>query len=231
MDNWENLAAGHMNVPVESKLDKLLRLAGDRSTQIGDVAKISENDYPLFDAASLTEAGYLLDYLQGAGLVRRYSSAGMPPLSCQITVDGWRRLEKQRIEGIPNRCFVAMSFDHSLDDAWVNGIEPALRIDCKLDPIRIDKEEHNEKICDKIIAEIKLSQFLVADFTLHRQGVYFEAGFALGLGRQVIWMCRDDELAKAHFDTRQYSYIVWTIPEDLRVKLRNRVNATIAKKS
>jgi nucleoside 2-deoxyribosyltransferase len=54
-----------------------------------------------------------------------------------------------------------------------------------MDPVRVDFVEHNEQICDKIVAEIRTCQFLVADVTLQRAGVYFEAGFAMGLGRLV----------------------------------------------
>ena len=60
-------------------------------------------------------------------------------------------------------------------------------------------------------ARIKRSRFLVADVTGGRQGVYFEGGFAKGLGLPVIWTCShgtDAELKKwMHFDTRQYNHI------------------------
>ena len=130
---------------------------------------------------------------------------------------------------IPGRCFVAMSIHPSLDDAYQNGIWLAVKDDCDMDPIRIDLLHHNEKICDKIIAEIRMSQFAIADVTLQRPGVYFEAGFAMGLGRPVIWTCRKDDLANVHFDTRQYNHIVWERPEDLREKVTDRIKATIFK--
>ena len=57
--------------------------------------------------------------------------------------------------------------------------------------LRIDKKEDVVKIDDEIISEIRRSRFLVADFTQGndgaRGGVYFEAGFALGLGIPVIF--------------------------------------------
>lgn len=96
-----------------------------------------------------------------------------------------------------------------------------------MDPVRIDLLQHNEKICDKILAEIRSCQFIIGDFTLQRAGVYFEAGFAMGLGRPVIWTCREDDFENTHFDTRQYNHIVWDTPEDLREKLTNRIRATI----
>ena len=40
--------------------------------------------------------------------------------------------------------------------------------------------------------QIRKSKFLIADFTGQRGGVYYEAGFAYGLGLPVIWTCRKD---------------------------------------
>ena len=71
----------------------------------------------------------------------------------------------------------------------------------------------------------------MADFTQGdngaRGGVYFEAGFALGLGLRVVYTCRKDEVDKLAFDTRQYSHILWEKPEDLREALANRIVALI----
>lgn len=68
---------------------------------------------------------------------------------------------------------------------------------------------------------------MIADFTGNRNGVYFEAGFAMGLGIPVIWTCRKDHIDNVHFDTRQYNHIVWETPEELREKLTYRIEATI----
>ena len=93
--------------------------------------------------------------------------------------------------------------------------------------MRVDGIEHNEKIDDLIIAEIKRSGLVVADFTEHRPNVYFEAGFARGLGLPVIWTCHEDHISAAHFDTRQFNHIVWKDPDDLQERLRLRILATI----
>ena len=68
---------------------------------------------------------------------------------------------------------------------------------------------------------------MVADFTGNRGGVYFEAGFALGLGIPVIWMVRNDYLEEIHFDTRQYNHIVYETEVDLKQQLKYRIQATI----
>ena len=120
-----------------------------------------------------------------------------------------------------------MSFDGSLDNAWTDGLKLGIE-DCGYDALRVDRKQHNEKICDVIIAEIRKSKFLVADFTRHRNGVYFEAGMMMGLGRPVIFTCQKDDLGKVHFDTRQYNHIEWETPAELREKLKSRIQATIA---
>ena len=95
-----------------------------------------------------------------------------------------------------------MSFASELDAAHA-AIARAIR-ECSLVPVRVDLVHHNEKICDRVVAEIKGSGYMVANVTFHRQNVYFEAGLAAGMGRPVIWTCRSDLLEAGHFDTRQY---------------------------
>jgi nucleoside 2-deoxyribosyltransferase len=119
-----------------------------------------------------------------------------------------------------------MWIDKATDDAYFNGIKKAIEA-TGYEAVRIDLKEHNQKICDLIMSEIRHTGFLVADFTGHRHGVYFEAGFALGLGLPVIWTCRKQDIENAHFDTRQYNHILWETADELCTKLKNRVLATI----
>ena len=80
---------------------------------------------------------------------------------------------------------------------------------------------------------IKRSRFVVADFSVNRGGIYFEAGFAVGLGIPVIWLVQDNQLAEVHLDTRQYNFIIWSDNEweNLRHRLRYRIEATIGRGS
>ena len=79
------------------------------------------------------------------------------------------------------------------------------------------------------MTEIKNSRFVVADATDQRPGVYFEAGYAMGLGLPVLWSVREDDLQNVHFDARQYNYIIWRAAEDLEQQLYNRVSAVIGR--
>ncbi len=108
-------------------------------------------------------------------------------ITFSMTPEGWvklQELETSRIES--KQAFVAMWFNDEMTSIWNDGLSKGIE-DAGYLALRIDNKEHNDKICDEIIAEIRRSRFVVADFTKNRGGVYFEAGFALGLGIPVIW--------------------------------------------
>ena len=112
----------------------------------------------------------------------------------QFTVKGWTHLDTLRTTQVESSlAFVAMWFDPSMDDVWSEGFEPAIA-EAGYRAMRVDLPEHNDRIDDKIISEIRRSRFLVADFTHGkdgaRGGVYYEAGFAHGLGIPVVFTCR-----------------------------------------
>ena len=71
------------------------------------------------------------------------------------------------------------------------------------------------------------SRFVVAEFSGNRGGVYFEAGFAMGLGLPVVWVVRESDLPDVHFDTNHFNHITWATVEELRIKLQRRIEATI----
>jgi hypothetical protein len=128
--------------------------------------------------------------------------------------------------GVPGTCFVAMSFDVDLKPAY----EAAIRRPSLAGPPLFESITSNTpKTSMTRSADIRRAQFLIADFTGHRNGVYFEAGFGLGLGKTVIWTCRkkDFTLERVHFDTRPYNHIVWETHDELRQKLTDRIRAVI----
>ncbi len=156
-----------------------------------------------------------------------------------LTFEGYSHLDSlQQKASASVQAFVAMWFGAEVAAAYDKGIAPAI-MDAGYKPMRIDQKEHNNKIDDEIIAEIRRSKFMVADFTcgmigrggkamaIPRGGVYYEAGYAQGLGIPVIWCCRSDHIGHVHFDTRQFNHITWDSPEDLRAKLKNRIGAVM----
>lgn len=173
---------------------------------------------------------FLLHYLEERGWIEKTVSA-MSMTSYVLTVGGYARLADLNTTTIDSsQGFVAMWFAPTLEEAWERGIRSGIE-DAGYKAVRIDQKEHLNKIDDEIIAEIKRSRFVVADFTQGddgaRGGVYYEAGFAHGLGIPVIFSCRSDVLHKVHFDTRQYNHIIWNNPEDLRRSISTRISAVI----
>ncbi|MES2500641.1 MAG: hypothetical protein V4570_08900 [Pseudomonadota bacterium] len=147
----------------------------------------------------------------------------------QITPSGYEYLDSLRTQNRDSQIgFCAMWFDAKVLPVWTTAIEPAIK-DARYKPQRIDGHQHNNRIDDEIIAVLRRSKFVIADFTGQRGGVYFEAGFALGLGLQVIWTCEKSELKDIHFDNRQYNFVTWEEDklEDFKVALQNRIEATI----
>ena len=174
---------------------------------------------------------YFLTELRKDGLIQYGDKFDSRRQSCTLTMDGHKRLEElEKNSTTSSRAFVAMWLDDSMNDVWAHGFKKAID-EAGYEPVRIDEQEHVEKIDDAIIAEIQRARFVVADFTYGESGargsVYYEAGFAHGLNIPVIFSCRKDLIKKIHFDTRQYNHIEWTEPEELREKLKNRIAAQI----
>ena len=185
------------------------------------------NEFPKVFARDQIEFKYFLEILSRQGwldLTRNENDIGD---SARLTPEGWAKVEQiKKVQIDSDQAFVAMWFDDQLLGAWEEGFEPALTA-TGFKPLRVDLAQYNGKIDDYIVAQIRRSGLIVADFTGHRGGVYFEAGFALGLGIRVILTCKDTDVDGLHFDTRQYNHILWATPQELRDKLQNRIAATI----
>ena len=179
-------------------------------------------------AEDAEELSFLLaDYLIRE---REFLTRDSDEVCCRISPKGWAHLYSLAHTNTGSTIgFVALRFHESINKAS-NTVESAISA-AGYSPLRIDKREHNNRIDDEIIAGIRRSKFLVADFTGQRGGVYFEAGFALGFGLPVIWLCRKNELKKVHFDNRQYNFILWEDEklEELNRALQNRIEATIGR--
>ena len=212
---------GRPSVSLFQSVDDVLLYLADRASRHFEVITFHpSHDYPLLGHAS--EAG-MQDALNAARDLGYLDQRGT-----SITVDGWRRVEElQRLQPESRKAFVAMWFASEMNDAWERGFKPGIEDTGYFRPVQMLEIEHNERIDDRIIAEIRSSGLLVADFTGHRGSVYFEAGFAMGLGIPVIWTCREDEVDGLQFDTRQYNHVLWDTPESLRARLSQRILAVV----
>ena len=123
---------------------------------------------------------------------------------------------------------MAMSFSKDLKAIWEGPIYNAIK-KSGYKPYRVDAKPHSNLIDVQIISEIRDSRFVVADFTYQSSGVYFETGYAQGMGLQVIRCVREDDFKNLHFDKNHYNFIKWKTPNDLENQLYNFICAIIGK--
>jgi nucleoside 2-deoxyribosyltransferase len=225
-ENINYIVDSFTDVNFIGKTHKFLFYISSWSSFPGASVKINSlYDFPIIGAKNWEEMRFIISELEKKNLleVERFGDGE----KISLTMNGWEKIEeieKNRLDS--SQAFVAMRFTESMDSIYTNAIKPAIE-ESQYFPFRIDSKQHNNKICDEIIIEIRRSKFLVADVTELRGGIYFEAGYAMGLGMPVIWTCREDKIHDVHFDTRQYNHIVWKDEKDLCTQLKNRIQATI----
>jgi len=222
----EFISKAPKSVPEKALL--LLQYICRKSNYPGDKVLVNPSqDYPMCFCKNAKELIFYINHIRDSGDIK--ADGTMRDYTLSLTIKGWQKVECLNRPNIESKqAFVAMWFDEELKSAYSEGIAK-LEEDTGFSMFRIDMREFNDKICDKILAEIRRSRFVIADVTGHRQGVYFESGFAMGLGLPVIWTCREDEIDACHFDTRQYNHITWKDADELHQKLKDRILATIGK--
>ncbi len=222
-------------LPVYKRADRLLRLLANVTPEVGELVVISPQDCEAACAWSESlnwqEVLFLLRYLVERGWVQA-GTLQNNGFKGWVTVEGYSRIEEVQTDVDSSQAFVAMWFDQSMDEAYSKGIEPAI-LNTGYSPLKINDKADVDKIDDEIVGEIRRSRFVVADFTHGekgaRGGVYYEAGFAYGLGLHVVRSCHrkivdENEL---HFDVRQYYHVVWETADELRDGLEKRIRALI----
>lgn len=150
-----------------------------------------------------------------------------------ITAKGWQKIEELKKKSIEvKQAFVAMSFKSEANYIR-EALKKAIR-SCYYLPAFIDEKEHNNQIVPEIFFEISRSKFIVVDVTYPNEGAYYEAGYAQGLGKQVIVCCNkttfdgnSKEAGKPHFDISQKSMVLWENEQDLIDRLIKRIQSTI----
>lgn len=164
---------------------------------------------------------YLIDseYIKGGTSI---SDNKVKPIT--ISPKGYQRIDQvQMNKGYGRNALVAMKFGNDtlkLREFIKKGI-----IEADFNPILIDEVQYNEFITPELLSNIRNSRFVVVDLTHQNNGAYFEEGYAMGLGKPVIQLCKKD--TKLHFDIAQKNTIIWEKEEDIPLRLKNRIKATI----
>lgn len=143
---------------------------------------------------------------------------GVRSISLMPSLLGWKRyyeLDKKTTQS--NKAFMAMAFGK--EDSSERGrlqkvfqeFKNAIETKTKFELCRGDTNPEPGNITIKIKADIRKAAFVIADLTENNNGAYWEAGFAEGLGKKVIYSCEKNFFhnKKTHFDTSQLYTILW----------------------
>jgi hypothetical protein len=151
-----------------------------------------------------------------------------------LTLKGWELFERlKRGKASGRNAFMAMPFDDpDLDKIFTDHFKSAVKA-TGFDLKRLDEGQPAGLIDDRLRVEIRQSRFLIADLTHNNNGAYWEAGYAEGLGKPVIYTCRKDVFDNpqkgTHFDTNHHLTVVWEpdkLPEAVE-KLKATIRATL----
>lgn len=224
-----------VHLTVDDKIEKLLTYINNHSSYFGEIVRLSSE---VIYSRNGDELRNLLNGLTEQGFVDdRFSTDGCPAATMKIK--GIEHIKKKSKEEKKDSCFVAMWFNEELNKVYDQCIVPACH-DAGYEPVRVDRENYNGDITDRIISQIRTTAFTIADMSGYRGGVYYEAGFARGLGKEVILTCMEEwfdgdpsENKKVHFDINHLNIIVWK-PDELNVfktALTDRIVATMGKGS
>lgn len=180
---------------------------------------------PRENSAVEAEAKFVINCLIKQDLI---ASGGNIPLAAAqrfvLTPRGYARIDEiQKYAAHGKNVLVAMKFGEEtkpLRESIRKGIQDAGYI-----AIFIDEVQHNDFITPELLKHIRDSKFVVVDLTHQNNGAYFEEGYAMGLGKPVIQLCKEG--VELHFDIAQKNTIMWKTEDDIPELLHRRIDATI----
>jgi hypothetical protein len=219
-------------------LDNFILWAGRTQPSLGGACEVTDNLPALIGAIDIDDVAFLVEHCKQAGLlkgnVERFGNGSVAFLPLQLTVAGWVRFEELRRGSSAIRsAFMAMQFGiDELDSLYNAHLRPAVAA-TGFDLRRVDEHQAAGLIDDNLRVKIRQSRFLIAELTHQNRGAYWEAGFAEGLGKPVIYMCRkdvfEDRTLGTHFDTNHHLTVVWEPSkiEDCIRRLKDTIRATL----
>lgn len=222
----------------QAQLENLIAWMGDSLPTVGATVEVSQHVLSAVGAKDMTSVRVLLRHAQQSGYIEGefadFLSGGFAVHGLRLSLPGWGFYEELKRGQTSSRyAFIAMQFGRPDLDAVVNDcFRPAVAA-TGFELKRLDDSQPAGLIDDRLRVEIRQSRFLLADLTHHNKGAYWEAGFAEGLCKPVIYLCRkdvfDDRTQGTHFDTNHHLTVVWT-PGNLGEaveKLKATIRATL----
>jgi len=229
---------------IREQVDNLIRWIGENGEEPGASVRINFQEHgAIIGIQSIAGFIYIVSYCLNAKILEGDFHAHAPPnrstylrggATVLLSFSGWDRFDQiQKGLSSGQNAFMAMKFgDSQLDEI----IDTYFRGAVKLTGFELKRLDDNPKaglIDDRMRLEIKSCRFLIADLTHANNGAYWEAGYAEGLGKPVIYTCRKDVFenseTRPHFDTNHHLTVSWD-PQNIAPSiqlLKNTIRATL----
>jgi hypothetical protein len=222
----------------QEQLENLILWLGEAQPNMGATIQAEDDAIAAVGVVDVSSLGFLAGQAIDAKLLKGISSEVMDGVwrihSLQLTLAGWQLFENLRRGKSTGRvAFMAMAFgDNELDRIYKDHFKAGVD-DTGFDLKRLDEGQPAGLIDDRLRVEIRQCRFLIADLTHQNRGAYWEAGFAEGLGKPVIYTCRkdvfEDKTKGTHFDTNHHLTVPWELDKigDAVERLKATIRATL----
>ena len=202
----------------------LIRYIGDQVSELGkpisSLPKISKE----IGASSEEFLEQLVEELCERSIIKMTKPNSWPSdatrfASVNLTFDGWEQYEAEKRGGFDgNYGFLAMKFDELDLEAFVRDVvKPVVKKATDYDLVDM-RDVSKAGIIDNIMrVRIRDAKFVIADLTHGNNGAYWEAGYAEGLGKPVIYICEKKKFESndgTHFDTNHCTTVIWSKSKD-----------------
>jgi hypothetical protein len=114
--------------------------------------------------------------------------------------------------------FVVCSFDPRMDPVFEAIAAAASAVGLRA--VRVKDTQGDYRITDRILTLIRAARLVVADLSFELPNVYFELGYARGIGKTIVTIIRSG--AAVHFDVRDWTYLEYIDSRPLERQLRER---------
>lgn len=234
-----------------NKVDMSLLAIAKKSSYFGEIVEISDDEIqsllfvhrfdekgePLPNDQIRLQYRSILEYFEKQGYIEGKAFPGSTKI--QLLADGWKQIEKLQVEENYNKdVFVSMSFADAMEPVR-NAIKAGIT-NAGFSAQFLDRIIHNRQIVPEMFRLIRDCRFLIMDISDPNYGAYYEAGYAQGLGKEVIITCSNETFnreyiteeekkyaryLKPHFDILQKQILRWDDYEDLTHKLTEWIKA------
>jgi hypothetical protein len=213
-DSWLDPFIANCRLPTPlQQANNLILAIGDKMIASVDNYRIDCTTLAIIGCVDEDRCALLLAELRSKGLVMMLQGSGDEEFF--LSLEGWSRYEDlKRGSAGGDYGFLALQFgDAILEKFLAEVLKPAVKEGIGYDVVDM-RDSARAGTIDNILREkIRDSAFVIADLTHDNSGAYWEAGYAEGLGKPVIYICERAKFEKArtHFDTNHSTTVPWEV--------------------